>query len=172
MKIVSYFVSAALASLMFSTSLIASDIDVSFVDEKWNGKVIPADEVCSDYNIEAGSTPGLYIENLPAGASKVIMKFNDKTFVKMDRGGHGILSYKIEDETNNIEIPPQIGETYDLDEGFEVVNAHTGTRFNKKEGAYLAPCSGGKGNTYTVDISIVDTNNNVLATKELVLGKY
>ncbi|PLY09029.1 MAG: hypothetical protein C0626_08410 [Arcobacter sp.] len=172
MKIVSYFVSAAVASLMFTTSLMASDIDVSFVDEKWNGKVVPIDEVCSDYNIEAGSTPGLYIENLPVGANKVIMKFNDKTFVKMDNGGHGILSYKIEPETSSVEISPQIGETFDLDEGFEVVSAHTGTRFNKTEGAYLAPCSGGKGNTYTVEISIVDTNNNILATKELVLGKY
>ncbi len=172
MKKFSSFVSVALASLFFSTSLVAADIDVSFVDEKWNGKVVPIDEVCSDYNIEAGSTPGLYIENLPDGADKVIMKFSDKTFTKMDNGGHGILSYKIEPETTNVEVPPQIGETFDLDEGFEVVSAHTGTRFKKKEGAYLAPCSGGKGNTYILDISIVDTKNNILATKELVLGKY
>ncbi len=172
MKKVSHFTSAAFASLMFISSLIASDIDVSFVDEKWNGKIVPIDEVCSDYNIEAGSTPGLYIENLPDGADKVIMKFNDKTFTKMDNGGHGVLSYKIDDESTNVEVPSQIGETFDLDDGFDVVSAHTGTRFNKKEGAYLAPCSGGKGNTYTLDISIVDSDNNILAIKELVLGKY
>jgi hypothetical protein len=172
MKKVSYFVGVVISSFLFSTSLFASDIDVSFVDEKWNGKVIPLDEVCSNYNIEAGSTPGLFIDNLPDGAKKVIMKFNDKTFTKMDNGGHGILSYEIEEGSTNVEIPPQIGETFDLDEGFKVVEAHTGTRFKKKAGAYLAPCSGGKGNTYTVDISIVDSENNVLATKELVLGKY
>jgi hypothetical protein len=169
---VSKYLSSLVATLVFSSSLFASDIDVSFADDKWNGKVIPLDEVCSNYNIEAGSTPGLYIDNLPKGAKKVILKFSDKTFTKMDDGGHGILSYRIDDEGTNIEIPPQIGETFDLDDGFEVVTAHTGTRFNKKPGAYLAPCSGGKGNTYTVEISIIDDENNVLATKELVLGKY
>lgn len=169
---VSKYLSCLIATLVLSSSVMATDIDVSFVDEKWNGKVVPLDEVCSDYNIEAGSTPGLYIENLPAGAKKIILKFNDKTFTKMDNGGHGVLSYKIEDETSNIEIPPQYGETFDLNEGFEVVTAHTGTRFNKKAGAYLPPCSGGKGNTYTVDISIVDEENNILSTKEVVLGKY
>jgi hypothetical protein len=172
MKKVFVLIYSALSSLIFSSSLLASDLDVSFTDKKWDGKVIPLDEVCSDYNVEAGSTPGLYIENLPEGAKKVILKFNDKTFTKMDNGGHGILSYDIEEDSSNVEIPPQIGETFDLDEGFSVVKAHAGTRFGKHEGAYLAPCSGGKGNTYTVDISIINSNSDVLATKELVLGKY
>ncbi|WP_428025823.1 hypothetical protein [Arcobacter sp.] len=171
MKKLSFF-SFALASILFSSSLLATDIDVSFTDEKWDGKIVPLDEVCSDYNIEAGSTPGIFVDNLPEGAKKVVLKFNDKTFTKMDNGGHGVLSYTIDEESSNVEIPPQIGETFDLDEGFEIVSEHTGTRFKKKPGAYLAPCSGGKGNTYTVDISIVDKNNNVLATKILVLGKY
>ncbi|WP_375723339.1 hypothetical protein LXN10_12545 [Arcobacter sp. KX21116] len=172
MKKVFVLIYSALSSLLFSSSLLASDIEVSFTDKKWDGKVIPLDEVCSNYNVEAGSTPGLYIENLPDGAKKVILKFNDKTFTKMDNGGHGILSFDIEEDVTNVEIPPQIGETFELDEGFSVVNAHTGTRFGKQEGAYLAPCSGGKGNTYTVDISILNSDGKVLASKELVLGKY
>lgn len=172
MKNISKFISGVVASLLLSTSLMASDIEVSFTDEKWNGQTIPADEVCSDYNLEAGSTPGFFIENLPEGSHKVVLKFNDKTFTKMDNGGHGIISYLIEDDMSSVEVPSLIGETFNLDEGFEVVQAHTGTRFNKKEGAYLAPCSGGKGNTYTVDISILDRDNNVLATKEVILGKY
>jgi len=169
---VSHFFSCLIATVVLSSSLVASDIDVSFSDDKWNGKVIPLDEVCSNFNIEAGSTPGLYIDNLPEGAKKVVLKFSDKTFTKMDNGGHGILSYRIDEDETNIEVPPQIGETFDLDDGFEVVTAHTGTRFNKTAGAYLAPCSGGKGNTYVVEISIVDGENNILDTKELVLGKY
>ncbi|MGB5920421.1 hypothetical protein [Arcobacter sp.] len=172
MKKVFVLIYSALSSLLFSSSLLASDIEVSFTDKKWDGKIIPLDEVCSNYNVEAGSTPGLYIENLPDGAKKVILKFNDKTFTKMDNGGHGILSFDIEEDVANVEIPPQIGETFELDEGFSVVNAHTGTRFGKQEGAYLAPCSGGKGNTYTVDISILNSDSKVLASKELILGKY
>ena len=168
----SFFISGLVSSFLFASSLMASDIDVSFSDEKWNGKIVPIDEVCSDYNVEAGSTPALFIDNLPDNSYKVILQFNDKTFTKMDDGGHGILSYKINEGSLNVEIPPQIGETFELEDGFEVVTAHTGTRFNKKAGAYLAPCSGGKGNTYTVDISIVDQENNILSAKELVLGKY
>lgn len=172
MKKISYFVSGIVASIILTTNLLAADVEVSFADEKWNGNYIPQDEVCSDYNIEPGSTPGLYIDNLPANAKKVILKFNDKTFTKMDNGGHGILSYEIQDGSVSVEIPPQIGETFELEEGFEVVKAHTGTRFNKKPGAYLAPCSGGKGNTYTVNIDLVDENGKVLFSKELTLGKY
>ncbi|WP_419768698.1 hypothetical protein [Arcobacter sp.] len=172
MKKVFVLIYSALSSLLFSSSLLASDIEVSFTDKKWDGQTIPLDEVCSNYNVEAGSTPGLYIENLPDGAKKVILKFNDKTFTKMDNGGHGILSFDIEEDSTNVEIPPQIGETFELDESFSVLKAHTGTRFGKQEGAYLAPCSGGKGNTYTVDISILNSDGKVLASKELILGKY
>ena len=88
----------------------------------------------------------------------------------MDNGGHGILSYKV--DANEVEVPALMGETFELADGFEVVTAHTGTRFKKTPGAYLAPCSGGKGNTYKVEINAVDSANNSLATTELVLGKY
>lgn len=172
MKKVSRFFSSVVATLLVTTSVYGANIDVSFIDEKWNGKVVPLEEVCSDYNVEPGSTPGLYIENLPEGSSKAILKFNDKTFTKMDNGGHGIISYSIEEGMSAVEIPALMGETFELDEGFESVTAHTGTRFGKRAGAYLAPCSGGKGNTYSVDIVIVDSNDKTLATKEVILGKY
>jgi len=172
MKKISYFTSAILASFLLTSALFANDLEVEFVDEKWNGQIIPADEVCSNYNTEPGSTPSLIITNLPENAFKVIMKFNDKTFTKMDDGGHGIISYLLEEGSDSVEIPALMGETFELDEGFEVVKAHTGTRFNKTAGAYLAPCSGGKGNTYTVDITVVDAENNPLTTKEVVLGKF
>ena len=56
--------------------------------------------------------------------------------------------------------------------GFELENAHTGTRFRKIPRAYLAPCSGGKENTYTVNINALDSSNNSLANTELVLEKF
>ena len=36
----------------------------------------------------------------------------------------------------------------------------------------LAPCSGGKGNTYKVGIEALDSANKSLASTELVLGKF
>ena len=90
----------------------------------------------------------------------------------MDNGGHGVVSYKIQKGLKEVEVLALKGETFELENGFESVNAHTGTRFNKVAGAYLAPCSGGKGNTYTVNINAVDAENKTLASAELVLGKY
>jgi hypothetical protein len=164
--------SIILSSLLVVSSLFAGDLKVEFTDSKWDGITVPKDEVCSNYNIEAGSTPPLKISNIPSDAVKIVFTYNDKTFIKMDNGGHGILEYKIAKNTNEIEVPALQGETFDLAHGFEIVTAHTGTRFKKIPGAYLAPCSGGKGNTYTVNINAVDSSNKSLASTELVLGKY
>jgi hypothetical protein len=162
--------SIILSTLVVSGSLFASDLSVQFSDSKWDGITVPKDEVCSNYNTKAGSTPPLKISNIPSNTAKIVFTYSDKTFTKMDNGGHGILSYKV--DANEVEVPALMGETFELADGFEVVTAHTGTRFKKTPGAYLAPCSGGKGNTYKVEINAVDSANNSLATTELVLGKY
>lgn len=162
--------SIILSTLVVSGSLFASDLSVQFSDSKWDGITVPKDEVCSNYNTKAGSTPPLKISNIPSNTAKIVFIYSDKTFTKMDNGGHGILSYKI--DANEVEVPALMGETFELADGFEVVTAHTGTRFKKTPGAYLAPCSGGKGNIYKVEINAVDSANNSLATTELVLGKY
>jgi hypothetical protein len=159
-----------LSTLVVSGSLFASDLSVQFSDSKWDGITVPKDEICSNYNTKAGSTPPLKISNIPSNTAKIVFTYSDKTFTKMDNGGHGILSYKV--DANEVEVPALMGETFELADGFEVVTAHTGTRFKKTPGAYLAPCSGGKGNTYKVEINAVDSANNSLATTELVLGKY
>jgi hypothetical protein len=164
--------SIILSSLLLVSSIFATDLKVEFTDGKWDGITVPKDEVCSNYNMEAGSTPLLKISNIPENTVKIVFTYNDKTFVKMDNGGHGILAYNIKKNTNEIEVPSLQGETFELPDGFEIVTAHTGTRFKKTPGAYLAPCSGGKGNTYTVNINAVDSANKSLATTELVLGKY
>ncbi|MBP7769683.1 MAG: hypothetical protein KA055_01020 [Aliarcobacter sp.] len=159
-----------LSTLLFASSVFANDLKVEFTDSKWDGITIPKDEVCSNYNTKAGSTPALRISNIPKNTTKIIFTYNDKTFIKMDNGGHGILSYKV--NASEVEVPALKGETLELTDGFEEVTAHTGTRFKKTPGVYLAPCSGGKENTYTVNINAVDASNNSLANTELVLGKF
>lgn len=164
--------SLILSTLLLSSSLFAAELKVQFTDAKWDGITVPKDEVCSDYNIKAGSTPALKISNIPTKTAKIVFIYNDKSFTKMDDGGHGVLSYKIKKDLKEVEIPALKGETFELENGFESITAHTGTRFNKVPGAYLAPCSGGKGNTYTVNINAVDAENKTLASSELILGKY
>lgn len=160
-------------SLIFvASALIGSELKVDFADKKWDGINIPKDEVCSDYNLEAGSTPAFKISNIPVNGVKIVFSYNDKTFTKMDNGGHGVVAYKIKKGTKSVEVPPLLGETFTLSNGFEIVQAHTGTRFNKTAGAYLAPCSGGKNNTYTVTITVVNKENKSLSSNEFTLGKF
>ena len=37
---------------------------------------------------------------------------------------------------------------------------------------YLPPCSGGRGNRYTVDVKAVDAKNKVLEKTTLDIGRY
>ena len=161
-----------LGSLLVSSALFANDLKAEFSDSKWDGIAVPKDEVCSNFNTKAGSTPALKISNIPSNTAKIVFTYSDKTFTKMDNGGHGIVAYKVATNISEVSVPSLMGETFELVDGFEVVTAHTGTRFKKTPGAYLAPCSGGKGNTYKVEITAVDKANNSLATTEVVLGKF
>lgn len=164
--------SIVLSSLLFVSSIFASDLSVEFSDSKWDGITVPRDEVCSNYNVQSGSTPALKVSNIPQNTTKIIFTYSDKTFTKMDNGGHGVIAFNLKENTKEVNVPALEGETFELIKGFEIVSAHTGTRFKKTAGAYLAPCSGGKGNTYIVDINAVDSSNKSLAKTQLVLGKF
>ncbi|MBI3873830.1 MAG: hypothetical protein HY307_02285 [Arcobacter sp.] len=160
------------SSILVASSLLASDLKVEFMDKKWDGITVPKDEVCSNYNLKAGSTPVFKISNIPENGAKIVFSYNDKTFTKMDNGGHGVVAYSILKGSKTVEVPSLLGETFKVDKGFEIVKPHTGTRFNKTAGAYLAPCSGGKNNTYSVTVTVVDDINKSLATTEFILGKF
>lgn len=56
--------------LLFLTTLHAATFEASFTDENlWNGKAVPEEEVCSDYNFEAGNTPEITLKHIPKYAS-------------------------------------------------------------------------------------------------------
>ncbi|MGB5867102.1 MAG: hypothetical protein WBG69_04415, partial [Arcobacteraceae bacterium] len=132
----------------------------------------PEEEVCSDYNFEAGHTPEISLQNIPQYTRKIILSFSDETFEGMRDGGHGVIAYSLDIGTTNTTIASIQGETFDLPDQFKSVTAHRGVKYGKEEGAYLAPCSGGKGNTYSVQIQAVDDKDKVLGTTSLTLGKY
>jgi len=156
-------------------------LNISFLDKKWDGKVVPKDEVCSEHNRNgvAGSSPALVISNLPNGTDYIVLSFSDETFKGMNNGGHGILGYSIEDvNTSPLTIPSVKGESFNLPKGFSIEKKHRGVKFGKKAGAYLAPCSGGGGNLYTVNVKAVDISKSskdsyyVVGEKSLSLGRY
>jgi len=162
----------SLCLLTFS-NIYAKDFQALFTDANlWNGKIVPEEEICSDYNFEAGHTPEISLQNIPRYTRKIILSFSDETFQGMKDGGHGIISYTLDIGTQTIIIPSIAGETFDLPDEFTSIIAHKGVNFGKEEGAYLAPCSGGKGNTYSMLIQAVDENNKVLDSVSLTLGRY
>lgn len=128
-------------------------LNVKFLDSKWNGKVVPKSEVCSRYNSTTAKSPKLLISNLPSKTNKVILSFSDETYTKMSNGGHGVLSYKVNEGTKSIELPSFESETFNLPPNFDSLNAHASTR--NTDGAYLAPCSGGRGNVYSLKIQAI-----------------
>ena len=154
-------------------SLSAANMTADFADPKtWNGKIVPKEAVCSNYNVEAGSTPEIILRNIPKGTQDIVLTFTDETFKGMRDGGHGILSYTLEKDTYKVIVPTVQGETFNLPEDFTSVVQHRGTKYGKTQGAYLAPCSGGKGNTYSVLIQAVDKKSTELDRVSLTLGKY
>ncbi|MFT7004640.1 MAG: hypothetical protein ACJAWW_002004 [Sulfurimonas sp.] len=162
--LVSIIVSAAL-------NLSAANLSATFADDIWKGSMVPKTEVCSNFNTKVGSTPSIILENIPSDATKIVLKFSDETFKGMSDGGHGIIAYKIAKNSSKVTIPSIKGETFDLPKEFSIVVEHRGKKFGKTPGAYLAPCSGGKGNTYSVLIKAMN-GEEVLDTTSLTLGTF
>jgi len=151
-----------------------ADLKISFADAKWNGQKIPARQQCSKFGGQA-STPSLLITNIPAEANAIIMEYSDKDHMPMDNGGHGKIGYKIKPGTSNVTIPSVPGHSFKLPKGFFLVEAHRNPKWDKA-GAYMPPCSGGKGNRYYVTVKAVKTakgkTSEVLAEEVIQLGKY
>lgn len=151
-------------------------LNANFVDSKWNGQMIPSNEVCGRYNSVKAMTPKLLITNLPSNTNKIILSFSDETFTPMSNGGHGIISYEVKEGTTKVEIPSVQSETFDLPKNIKSVKSHASTR--NTNGAYLAPCSGGKGNTYSVTIEAIhefdskDKKPLLLGESYLRMGKF
>lgn len=157
--------------VLSALNLSAADLSATFTDDIWKKSAVPKTEVCSNFNTKPGSTPSIALENIPANATKIVLKFSDETFHGMRDGGHGVIAYSIAKNSSALTIPSVKGETFDLPKGFTSAIAHRGEKFGKTPGAYLAPCSGGKGNTYSVLIKAMD-GDKILDATSLTLGAF
>ena len=155
---------------------ILSDLKISFTDDVWNGKTIPAGQQCAAFG-GRGATPGLLIDNLPPKANALILSFSNISHISLDRGGMGQIGYRYEQGTPNLTLPPVPGNTFDLPEPFFVISAHQ-EPFRNKPGAYLPPCSGGRGDLYSLTVKAIwlpdspDMPPEVLGQGKISLGRY
>ena len=155
---------------------ILYDLKISFTDNTWNGKTIPTGQQCPTFGGK-GSTPGLTVENIPPQANALILEFSNKSHLPLDKGGQGRIGYRFNPGTHKIVLPPVPGNTFDLPRPFFVIAAHR-KPFQSKPGAYLPPCSGGKGNYYYLVVKAIllpeslEIPAELLGQGKITLGRY
>jgi hypothetical protein len=117
------------------------------------------------------------VKNIPSDANAIIMEYSDRDWPPMDNGGHGKIGYRILPGVRRITIPPIPGHTFELPVGFFLVKEHQGASWDRA-GAYMPPCSGGRGNAYYVTVKAVVGNPaqekdfRLLGKGALELGRY
>lgn len=163
-----------LAGVYRSAASPLPPLRVSFTDPAWDGRTIPAGQNCRRFEGK-GDTPPLLVEGIPAGANAVLIEFHDETVRFMKNGGHGIVGYRAEGPS--VRVPAIPGETLDgLQPGVFIEVPHRGGDYGGP--GYLPPCSGGRGNLYTITVKAVfksDTDpaaNTLLAQSRVELGRY
>lgn len=155
---------------------ILHDLQVSFTDTAWDGKTIPDGQQCPAFEGH-GATPALSIQNIPPRANALTLAFSNMSHLPLDNGGQGRIGYRFSPGSQTLFLPPVPGNTFDLPEPFFVIAAHR-KPFSNKPGAYLPPCSGGKGNYYYLVVKAIwmpdsmDTPPEILGQGKISLGRY
>jgi hypothetical protein len=150
-----------------------AELEVQFADERWGGETVPEGEQCQKFD-GSGKSPSLAVSNIPDGANALVIEFSDRSYPPMDDGGHGKIGYEIEPGTGSVTVPSVPGHTTDLPPGFFVVAEHEAPTWDEP-GAYLPPCSGGRGNSYYLTVKAIhrmDEELHELASASLEMGKY
>ena len=152
-------------------------LKVSFSDSKWDGKVVPKDEVCFRGGAN-GASPELKVEGVPKGANAIVVEFNDSDYAPLSSGGgHGAI-WVLTNGQNTVTVPSVPTESDEVPPGVNVEHKHRGHGSGILAGVYLAPCSNGKGNAYFADIKAVfkagsdQEISKLLAEGRIDLGRY
>jgi hypothetical protein len=151
----------------------AAELEARFVDPAWDGDKVPDGQQCGRFEGE-GVTPEIVVGGIPAEAEMLVLEFSDRSYEPMDNGGHGKVGYRIAAGASEVTVPSAPGHTTDLPEGFVVVAEHQAPNWDKA-GAYLPPCSGGRGNAYYVTVKAVREAGGQLeelASAVLEMGKF
>src|SRR5688500_18097487 len=128
-------------------------LEAKLADDAWDGVEVPEGQQCQKFGGK-GLSPALAVSGIPNGASHLVLEWSDRTYPPMDKGGHGKVAYAIESGKTEVTVPSVPGHTVELPSGFSVVEQHKAPTWDKP-GAYLPPCSGGRGNSYYVTVKAV-----------------
>ncbi|NQV80479.1 MAG: hypothetical protein HQ495_07985 [Alphaproteobacteria bacterium] len=164
---------ALTAGLLFSVPAAAADFSASLADGAWDGRAVPKQHVCQRFGGAAAMSPRVQVSGIPSGAAQLEIWFNDTSFAAMDSGGHGKVRFKLAAGAAEAVLEPIPGETSTLPSGYTTAEGHRGSGWSGTTGAYLPPCSGGRGNLYTMTIFAVDDAGKPVSEKmKVVLGTF
>lgn len=139
------------------------------LDAPWDGRKVPAGQQCSLFGGN-GATPPMTVAGLPQGTVWVVVAFNDRDYRPLSRnGGHGTIGFPVKGASAKLPAVP--GMTDRLPGGARVVAAAKSTGRSASPG-YLPPCSGGRGNRYSADVSAVGADGKVIETVRIAIGRY
>jgi len=152
-----------------SFSSYVAAVDVTFADSTWDGVKVPTGQQCQKFGGDHPATPSWSVTNIPAGSDSIVLAYSDRDSERMNNGGHGQMRFAI-DNTSQVTIPSVAGHTFTLPAKFSMIEAHRGPGWDI-EGAYMPPCSGGKGHAYYVTIKTM--KNEVMTAQTVVeMGKF
>jgi len=154
--------------LAFSINTYA--LDVKFADSSWNNKKIPTGQQCQKFGGNNPSTPKLIVTGIPLGSDAIILEYSDRDSKKMNNGGHGMMRFTLSSQAIKVVIPSIPGHTFNIPSQFKIIEAHRSPGWDKA-GAYMPPCSGGKGHAYYLTIKTVK-GDMVTAKTIIEMGKY
>ena len=162
--------SVVVALLLTSVVGFTAELTIRLTDPKWDGQQVPKDQVCQKFK-GAGATPAMQVTGVPTGTQALVVAFNDESYGPMDKGGHGVLRFDVAAGNTSFDLPEIPGETDDLPDGVSKVSGHRAPGWSGTGGAYLPPCSGGRGNTNSATVSAVK-GEQTLASGKIKLGTF
>jgi hypothetical protein len=168
-------------------------LKLAFEDPTWYDEEIPPHRWCKKYNAR-GKSPALFIRNIPKGVNVIVVEFNNNSCAPLSYGGGmGAIRIKHDQRSSTAYIPAVETESYQLPNGVYKESRHHGrvkssgvdyppcdkgqTQYMFDAGeeeayatAYLAPCSGGAGHSYSADVKALYRKNFSSKVGEKLLG--
>ena len=134
---------------------------------KWNGKSVPARQGCRSDGAK-GSTPPLYVSNIPEGTNLIIMEINDIDVPALSEdGGLGSIGFYHNGEYSATLLPVE-GETYVLP---SYAFKEKANRVDPaKPYPYMPPCLE-KRHRYAATIKAVNRTGSFDRQKTVILGE-
>lgn len=173
MKLTKLFTVACLC-LFLPLAPLAADFNAEITDSAWDGKKVPDGQQCDRFGGKAKS-PKLDVSGIPKGANALVLQFDDRSHAPMNNGGHGQVTFAIKAGVEQVNVPSVPAHTFDLPAGFALLAAHKAPTWDTA-GAYMPPCSGGRGNEYVMVVKAVQMDGGkvtkTLAEFDVKMGRY